>query len=119
MPRTDAGTDADHLRVVLLVLHDFVEQWQHGLVAAVHYRQAADLNHVEIGQDGAHGRFRLGNQFLVNQRLAHQPRVEVLRAGLLVHAGALLAAPALKMTVPTGSPSRAAVNWPGLRPLTN
>src|ERR1043166_1368204 len=110
MTRAHARADPDHLGVPVLVRHDLVEQRQHRLVAAVHDREAADLDHVEIGQDGAHRRLGPGDHLLVHERLAHEAGDHVLRTG---------GGTALKMTVPTGWPSSAAVSWPGLSPLTN
>ena len=48
MPRAHAGPDADHLGVRRLVGDDLVEQRHQRGVAAVHDRQAADLDHVEV-----------------------------------------------------------------------
>ena len=53
VPGAHAGTDADDLGMAFLVRDDLLEQGQHGGVAAVHDRQSADLDDVQIGQDGA------------------------------------------------------------------
>jgi hypothetical protein len=41
-------------------------------MAAIHYRTTADLDHVEIGQDGSDRRFRRGDEPFIDQRLAHK-----------------------------------------------
>src|SRR5437762_6289980 len=131
MPCPHAGTDSDHLQMFVLVGHDLVEQRHHGAAAAVHDRQAADLNDVELWQDGAYRCLGGCDYLLVDERLTHQSRDDVLRLvspaqrrigtirfhGSALHAAAL-GAP-LKMTVPTGSPASAALNCPALSPLTN
>jgi hypothetical protein len=80
VPRPHAGPDADQLGEVVLVRHDLVEQRQERGLALVHDRQAADLDHVQVGEDGAHRGLGPGDHLLVHQRLAHQPRRHVLRA---------------------------------------
>src|SRR6516165_11119297 len=123
MPRPHAGADADDLRVLILIGHDLVEQRQDSAVPAIHDRQAADLDDVELRQDGADRRLGAGNHLLVDERFAHQPRNHVLGTGVVRFHGAAVAnaalGSALKMIVPTGSPARAALNCPGLSPLTN
>jgi hypothetical protein len=87
MARAHARPDADQLGVGLLVRHDLVEQRHQRGVAAIHDREASDLDHVEARQDRAHRRLGALDQRLVDQRLAHQARDQVLGAsGEIVHA---------------------------------
>src|SRR6516164_9236753 len=123
MPRPHAGADADDLRVLILIGYDLVEQRQDSAVPAIHDRQAADLDDVELRQDGADRRLGAGNHLLVDERFAHQPRNHVLRIGAIrFHVGAAANAAlgsALNIIVPTSWPASAALNCPDLSPLTN
>jgi hypothetical protein len=86
VPGTHARPDPDDLRMLVLVGNDLIEEWKNRGVAAVHEREPADLDDVQVGQDGADGRLRAGDDLLVHQRFAHQRRHDVLGARI-VHAG--------------------------------
>ena len=85
MPCPHTRADANHLRMLVLIGDDLVEQGQHGFTPAIHDRQAADLDDVELRQDGTDGRLSARNYLFVDEGFAHQPRNHVLRGLACAH----------------------------------
>ena len=72
MPRTYTRAHSNHHAVLRLVGHNLIEQGQQGSAATVHDGASADLDDIDVGQNGGNLRFSPRQHPFIHQRFTHQ-----------------------------------------------